>query len=381
MLFPDAFFEPVPTKNDLVWGNYLDCLREEWFVLLDRLAHLQYATLPQRINRQNAVDPAYHATLKALTWPDQEQRARCLIVPRKKMITKVTSIETDLPGVGPSSSGLSTLPQNSQTQISQPQESTDVDMEGINADLNAANDNDLKNVTNIWTDVDNKELIGGILTSGDGSSSLPYTKALIRDPEKLKPVRLHMMIKKRKGNLLEHLKLIRVKFPDNEQDAIDAKDDPKSQFYEINETVKKRKFSTQTTKTIEAFRQKCHTKLEDDDEEVQAITPEFTTALDEFIWTSLAKWKWSSDAEHEANIKEWVVSIPSLALTDSLGFTDTGSLSLEDLTATLSTIAQTWEKLLFYSGGSRNALGLEKWQTISLAYPFHRSRPATFHTR
>jgi hypothetical protein len=38
---------------------------------------------------------------------------------------------------------------------------------------------------------------------------------------------------------------------------------------------------------------------------VQAITPEFTAAFDEFISTSLAKWKWLSDAEHKANIKEW----------------------------------------------------------------------------
>jgi hypothetical protein len=26
MLFPEDFFEPVPTEYDLVWGNYLDCL-------------------------------------------------------------------------------------------------------------------------------------------------------------------------------------------------------------------------------------------------------------------------------------------------------------------------------------------------------------------
>jgi hypothetical protein len=60
MLLPEDFFEPVPMKIDLVQGNYLDCLREEWFVLFDRLAHLEYVTLPQRINRQNAIDPVFH---------------------------------------------------------------------------------------------------------------------------------------------------------------------------------------------------------------------------------------------------------------------------------------------------------------------------------
>jgi hypothetical protein len=38
----------------------------------------------------------------------------------------------------------------------------------------------------------------------------------------------------------------------------------------------------------------------------------------------------------------------------SLGFTDPGLLSMAELTTSLSHIAQTWEKLLFYSGGSLN---------------------------
>ena len=116
MLFPEDFFEPVPTKNDLVWGNHLDCLRDEWFVVLfDRLAYLQYLTLPQRMNRQNAVDPVYNATLKALTWPDKEEWARRLKVPRKKAFAKMASIDTDSTEVGPSLSGSSTLAQVSLT--------------------------------------------------------------------------------------------------------------------------------------------------------------------------------------------------------------------------------------------------------------------------
>jgi hypothetical protein len=34
-------------------------------VFFDRLAYQQYVTLPQQINRQNAIDPVYHVTLKA----------------------------------------------------------------------------------------------------------------------------------------------------------------------------------------------------------------------------------------------------------------------------------------------------------------------------
>ncbi len=209
-------------------------------------------------------------------------------------------IETDLSGVGLSLSGSSTL-----AQVSQTQDSADVEMEGFNAELNVANDHDANNETNIRTDFDDKELIGGILTSGDGSSAIPYTKAFITDSEKLKPSRLHLTIKKRNGDLLERLKLKRVKFSDDQHDAIDAADDPGSPYYEINETGKKQKFSTQIAKTIEFFWRKYHTKLENYDDEVQAITPEFTTSLDTFIAKSFAKWKWSSDKDHKADTKEW----------------------------------------------------------------------------
>ena len=94
MMFPDGFFEPVPTKKDLVWGNYLHVsLREEVFELFDRMAHLQYKVLPQRINPQNAVDPIYNLTLQLLSWPDKEERAKCLKLPRSKAIAKMAKIE------------------------------------------------------------------------------------------------------------------------------------------------------------------------------------------------------------------------------------------------------------------------------------------------
>jgi hypothetical protein len=237
--------------------------------------------------------------MKALSWPDKERRANRGKVPRKKALAKMARIETASTEVGSSAIGSSSL-----AQVSQTQDSADVELETIDAALNTTTDDDALNEINIGSDADDKEFIGGILTSGVGASPMQYTKAIIPDPAKLKPVRIHMTIKKRKGNLLERLKLSRVKFSHDEYDAIDAVDDPESPYYEVDETEKKQKFSTQSTKTVEAFWQKYHTKFEDDDE-VQAITPEFTKALDDFIAKSFAKWKWSSDKDHKADIKEW----------------------------------------------------------------------------
>ncbi len=217
------------------------------------------------------------------------------MVSRKKALAKMARIETDSSEVGSTEIGSSSLAQVSQTQDS----ADDVDLENMDAAFNTTTDDDA-----IGTDTDDKEFIGGILTSGDGTSLMRYTKAFITDPAKLKPVQIHMTIKKRKGNLLERLKLNRVKFSDDEYDAINAVDDPESLYYEVDETGKKQKSSTQSTKTVEEFWQNYHTKLEDDDE-VQAITPEFTNALDNFIAKSFTKWKWSSDKDHKADIKEW----------------------------------------------------------------------------
>jgi hypothetical protein len=50
-----------------------------------------------------------------------------------------------------------------------------------------------------------------------------------------------MTIKKRKLGLLERIKLSRLKFSDNEHDAMDAVDDPKSPYCEIDVTFKETK--------------------------------------------------------------------------------------------------------------------------------------------
>ena len=56
----------------------------------------------------------------------------------------------------------------------------------------------------------------------------------------------------------------------------------------------------------------------------------------------------------------------------SLGFTDAGYLTLETIIAKLNNMAQTWEKLLFYSGG---ALNLSKCSWYVLFWDWKQGRP------
>jgi hypothetical protein len=127
------------------------------------------------------------------------------------------------------------------------------EFEDIDEEVNTTNDDDANKKANIGTDIDGIDLIGGILTSGDGTSSMPYTKALITDPEKLKPVRMHVTIKKRKGDLLERLKLSRVKFSDNKHDALDAMEDPQVHTMKLMKLERNKSFQLNPPKQLKRF--------------------------------------------------------------------------------------------------------------------------------
>ncbi|KAI2501344.1 hypothetical protein MHU86_13142 [Fragilaria crotonensis] len=56
----------------------------------------------------------------------------------------------------------------------------------------------------------------------------------------------------------------------------------------------------------------------------------------------------------------------------ALGFTDDGSRSFEELVTTLEQIAQTWEKVLHFSGG---ALNLSKCSWYAMVWDWRKGRP------
>ena len=75
LMFPENFFQEIlPTTDDLGFDDYLTTLREEWFVVFDRMAKLMYVTAPKRLNPDNQVDPMYVDILTKNTWPDYKRR-------------------------------------------------------------------------------------------------------------------------------------------------------------------------------------------------------------------------------------------------------------------------------------------------------------------
>ncbi|KAI2491461.1 hypothetical protein MHU86_23098 [Fragilaria crotonensis] len=85
-------FEPLPTENnDLILADYLTMLRQEWFVLFDRMAAMQYEVFPKRVNKNNSVNPLYLETKQStLAWPDFDtmKKRQTLSKPKLRLLRK-----------------------------------------------------------------------------------------------------------------------------------------------------------------------------------------------------------------------------------------------------------------------------------------------------
>jgi hypothetical protein len=85
--FDKRFFESIPTKeNELILADYLTMLRSEWFVVFDRMAALHFEVLPQRLNKENLVNPLYTETKKhTLKWSDFDTMKMRQAMPKGKL--------------------------------------------------------------------------------------------------------------------------------------------------------------------------------------------------------------------------------------------------------------------------------------------------------
>ena len=67
--FPKGSFRPLPTSDS---SDFLHCVKAEWFVVFDRLAELQFVTIPKRRNPDYVVNEHYlnlKALLENFPWP------------------------------------------------------------------------------------------------------------------------------------------------------------------------------------------------------------------------------------------------------------------------------------------------------------------------
>ena len=132
-MFPEDFFQPLPTQADLVWGDYLTQMREEWVLFYDKMAELQHVTLPKKMNRQNAVNLLYPETLSQIaSWPNKEAREKRMKMSKTAARAKLARLRGDKPIPGKeqiitaSSPDMAVLPLPIVTQSQEkPDESTD----------------------------------------------------------------------------------------------------------------------------------------------------------------------------------------------------------------------------------------------------------------
>ena len=72
-LMPKKPFLPMPRVK--AKQDFLQLIREEWFVLFDRLAEYQFWTGPHLLNRKHKPLAWYNSTVKLLVWPRGKQKA------------------------------------------------------------------------------------------------------------------------------------------------------------------------------------------------------------------------------------------------------------------------------------------------------------------
>ena len=58
--FPPGSFKPLPLESSLFGKTYLQLLREQWFIVFDRLAKLQHITLGKRSDVNFQVEEGYN---------------------------------------------------------------------------------------------------------------------------------------------------------------------------------------------------------------------------------------------------------------------------------------------------------------------------------
>jgi hypothetical protein len=86
VFFDKRFFESIPTKEiELILADYLTMLCSEWYVVFDCMAALHFEVLPQRLNKENLVNPLYTETKKrTLNWPDFDTMKMRQAMPKGK---------------------------------------------------------------------------------------------------------------------------------------------------------------------------------------------------------------------------------------------------------------------------------------------------------
>ena len=313
LMFPDIFFqETLPTEDDLGWDDYLTTLREEWFVFFDRIAKLQYVTAPKRINPDNAIDPMYTDCLSKLEWPDYGRREARAKYSKAQMRVELEQLDHERArkregSIATSVQSSSALPVVSQTPDSGGKRHI------IKEDKTETGPRDIMdNFAEISSGTFNVTIESSTRMNDKASmtaktKAVLWTKKVFANPESIKPVPLSINTKKRSWDreLLERVNLHRVEFEKKKDANAEVEiDDPESPYYK---KAKKRKFSTQTTKTIEAFQKKYDALNESEDKDLQIIDDEnYKKELDTFIAECFKKWGWFSEEEYQKDLNNWV---------------------------------------------------------------------------
>jgi hypothetical protein len=346
---PLVFFKSLRDEDDFVWGDYLKLLREEWFMLIDRLAEEEHVLCPKRLFPKYQIKNCYTGNIAhIMQWPYKtndrggaETRSTSQTSPakgtlrvgltkknnksRRKLPTQTAAGIVDITGTPPS-----------QTMINNESASVqDYKIPRLNKENNSSKKNDSTNIVDehqqtkesgdskVLKDPSVNETEPELATENAASvtqtqddiesereekdangnkiriqTGVPFSKTKLKTPLKRK---LHSS----DVHANEILKRIKISDPQ------DAKRLEKAQNPQANDATQK--YCTQSRKEGESFLKKYGSELP---KPPSMTAKDYQAEMEAFIEHSFSSWRWHTHAQHEKCCNDWTekLKVPGLGL-------------------------------------------------------------------
>jgi hypothetical protein len=164
-------------KTDLEFF-YLCLLKEQWFMMFDRMAEFQFVGGPWMLNKSNKPNVAYASTLEILAWPRGKKRI-VLQETREKAAVVLQRAKQGAPTMQPFFNVASIVDLTTPTKVLHRHDV--MDLTTPSSVLQAENTNDKSDF--LLQDTDEEQKVGGIMVSTSDSGSKDLAVHLHREDE------------------------------------------------------------------------------------------------------------------------------------------------------------------------------------------------------
>lgn len=325
---PKGLLDPLPTKQKLNGGDYLTLVREQWFLLFDRLAHLQHVIEPTNLFGNHEVSQVYNDHVEAIAeWPlamNSSLRRAAKKISRKPKV----KLEVDN---APETIGITMKKDNAAAPTNKDVMDKKRGHHLVTLMIEASNEgamdpqhnNHMEAIDDDEDSSSNKESEVSDVDEGEGASSATKPKVFLNgvyidmghaDDEVDEGKQIHVTCPavfiakrvkrplKRKPDLVEvHaatlLKKIKAKDPRAASKLEEAR---------VQVQKQQREICTQSKALCEAICAEYGTELPP---KTIINSHDYEHEMEQYIENSFIQWKWHSNAAHQKEIQKWLMKL------------------------------------------------------------------------